>query len=265
MINNPFDNNAVDTNQFLSIFQNEACARMELALSGNSIGVLTGEIGSGKSTVIRHLTLKLPSNNFEVVYLCVSRMKPRDLYSELLYKIGESPPFVLNQAKRLFNEVIQQRHKQNEKKLCLIIDEAHEIHPDTLLEIRILMNFEMDSGSLFPLILCGQPELRKLLKLKKFEPISQRIKMQYHLLGMTKNELTEYVNVRMSSAQMDRPVFSESALTKIYSYSQGIPRIINALCSATLFDSLSSNDTVIEEKHIAKVIADMDRQKGLIL
>lgn len=261
---NPFDNDVLDTFKYLTKGQDEAIARMKISIESNSLGVLTGEIGSGKTTVLRHLTASIPKDKYDIIYICISNLRPKDLYSELLYKLGETPPFYLVQAKRLLQETILQRHSQNDKTPLVIIDEAHELHYDTIMELRILLNFEMDLRSGFPLILCGQPDLRKILKLRKFEPISQRIKMQYHLVGLAKEELSNYIKARLKELDLERPVFSDSAISRIFTHTQGIPRIVNTVCHGAFFDAESINEEVIEEKHIVKVLSDLERQKGMI-
>ncbi len=261
---NPFDNDVLDTSKYLTKAQEEAVARMSLSIQSNTLGVLTGEIGSGKSTVMRHLTTSIPTDKYDIIYLCISNLRPKDLYSEVLYKLGETTPFYLIQAKRLLQETILQRQKQSDKIPLLIIDEAHELQHESIMELRILMNYEMDLKSGFPIILCGQPELRRILKLKKFEPISQRIKMQYHLGGLSREEISEYIKFRLSEIGLERPVFSESSIAKIFSYTQGIPRIVNTICHGAIFDAETNKEEVIEDKHIAKVLNDLERQKGLI-
>lgn len=262
MHKNPFDARVVDTDKFLTRSQTEAFARMEFVMNSPSLGVLTGEVGSGKSTILRHLAKIAPADVFQIIYLCVSRLKPRELYSEILHQLGETPPFGLLNSKRLFFEVIQNREKQKEKKPLIVIDEAQDIHPDTLLELRFIMNFDMDLSPVFSVILAGQPELRKLLKLRKFEPILQRTKMQYHLVGMEKEEISDYIKFRMSEHGLSKPIFSESAISKIFSSSGGIPRVINTICLGALFDAQQKDEEVIEERHIHRAIADLERQRG---
>lgn len=259
MTENPFEDNNIPM-KFITEGQQEALARLQLSVRQKALGVLTGEIGSGKSTLLRHLVGTLSSDLYQPVYLCMSRMKPRDFYSEVLYQLGESAPFLLSKSKRLFNETIRTRHHQKEKTLLLIVDEAHDILPEMLLEFRIIMNHDMDSESLFPIILAGQPEFRRTLKLKKYEAVSQRIKMQYHLSGMSKNETTAYIKSRME--KIERPVFAESAISKLHAYTQGIPRPVNLICANALFDAKSNKEDVIEEKHIIRVISDLEMQRG---
>jgi type II secretory pathway predicted ATPase ExeA len=147
--------------------------------------------------------------------------------------------------------------------LVVVVDEANEMSDAMLSELRFVMNHNMDSCSLFPLILVGQPELRKTLRLKKYEATIQRIGMQYHLSAMTKEETYGYIRHHMKVAQLEKPLFAEGAMQRVYAASQGLPRVTNQICTQTLLDVASKGLEVIEESHIARVLADMDRQRGI--
>jgi len=247
---------------FESAGHQEAFARLQLMVNNHYLGVLTGEVGSGKSTLIRHLVRTLDYMSHQPVYLSIAGLKPRDFYSEMLYHLGETSPFSLVRAKRLWEEVLEARHKQGDRTLVIIIDEAHELSQAMLLELRLVMNHRMDSVSFFPLILVGQPELRRILRLKKYEAVTQRIGLQYHLSGMIREETTSYIRHRMKAAGLDKPLFSEGAIRLIYSATQGIPRPINHICGQALYDAGCKGHDVIEESHISRVLADMERQRG---
>lgn len=142
-----------------------------------------------------------------------------------------------------------------------MINEAHEMSDAMLFELRFVMSHQMDACSLFPVLLAEQPELRKKLRLKKNEAISQRIGIQYHLSGMRREEVAGYVQHHLEAAQMERPLFSESARQTMYAASQGIPRVVNQICSQVLFH-LSAGLDVVEDVHVGRVLTEMDRQRG---
>ncbi|SFM15692.1 AAA domain-containing protein [Paenibacillus sp. 1_12] len=144
-----------------------------------------------------------------------------------------------------------------------IIDEAHEMSEEMLLELRFALNTNIDSTLLFPLILVGQPELRKLLRLKKYEATVQRIGLQYHLGPMSKEETSAYVRHHMSVSQTQKPVFAERALHRLFAASQGLPRVVNQIGNQILLDATARNLEVIEEADVVRVLADMDRQRGV--
>ena len=226
------------------------------------LGLLTGEVGSGKSTLIRSLHESLDTTRYQFIYISTSGLKPREFYWELLKYVGEEPPFALAKAKRQWAECLASRQGQGDKTLVVVVDEAQEMSTSMLAELRFLVNHQMDSCSLFPLILVGQPELRRLLRLNKHEAIAQRISLQYHLGGLSAEETKAYIKHQMQTTGMNTPVFSESALSRIHAASQGIPRVLNHFCSQALHDAEQRGHEVIEETHISRVLADHERQRG---
>lgn len=240
----------------------EAYARLNLAVEHRLLGVLTGEVGSGKSALLRRLFRSLDPMRMQPIYLSTADLKPRDFYAQLLAHVEEEAPYSVAKARRLWAEVMSRREAQGERQLLVVIDEAHEMSESMLLELRFVMSHQMDARSLFPVLLSGQPELRKKLRLKKYEAISQRIGIQYHLSGMSREETAAYVKHHMEEAKLERPVFAESAVQMLYAASQGIPRVVNQICSQALFDAEGKDVEVIEDMHIGRVLADMDRQRG---
>ncbi len=248
---------------FGSSAYDEALARLKLMVEHQYFGVLTGEVGSGKSTLIRHLAQTLDPMRYQIVYLSQADMKPRDFYGQLLRHLGEEPPFSPARAKRLFEDTLTRRAEQGDKSLVVIVDEAHDISPALLLELRFALNQQMDAVSLFSLILVGQSELRRTLRKNKYESVAQRIQLQFHLTGLSESETTGYVRHQMQIAELASPVFADSALHLIYKATQGIPRLINNVCTHALFDAEHRHSEVIEDSHIGRIIADLEKQRGL--
>ncbi|MEC0229763.1 ExeA family protein [Paenibacillus alba] len=240
----------------------EAFARLKLMVEQQALGVLTGEVGSGKSTLIRRLFRSYDAMTHLPIYLSIAGLKPRDFYGELLRHVGEEPLYSVTKAKRQWEDVLAGRQAHGEKQLVVVIDEAQEMSEAMMLELRFVMNHQMDACSLFPLILVGQPELRKQLRLKKYEAIAQRIGMQFHLQGMTKEETEAYIRHHIKTACLSSPVFSETAMHLVHTASQGLPRVINQICRHVLHDAAGKQHEVVEEIHITRVLADMDRQRG---
>ena len=145
-----------------------------------------------------------------------------------------------------------------------MIDEAHDMPNNALLELRFLMTRGMEAQSPFPVILAGQAKLRRDLNTNLMESISQRIRMQYHLSGMTVTECQQYADQKMRSANLERPVFTESAIKQIYSTTQGVPRLVNMLCGNSLILATQKSDNAVEDRHVTAVLADLDRQRGNI-
>ena len=240
----------------------EAIARLQLMVKNRYFGVLTGDVGSGKSTLIRHLVHTLDPMRYQPVYLSRAGLSPRDFYGELLRHMGEEPLFSLTRSKRLFEGVLASRVAQGDKVLVVIIDEAQEISPTMLLELRFALNQQMDSVSLFSLILVGQPELRYTLRKNKYAAIAQRISLQYHLTGLTADETAAYIRHQLKGARMSAPLFTDSAIRLIHSETKGIPRLINNICTHALFEAHRKGSEVIEDILILRILADAERQRG---
>lgn len=259
----PFSRELNPTQCFAFGGHREASARLDLMIEHRTLGVLTGEVGGGKSTLIRRLFASLDAMAFLPVYLCSAHLKPRDFYAGLLDAVGVEPMYAISKARKLWQEVISNRCAQGERTLVVVIDEAHEMSDEMFLELRFALNHNMDSASLFPLVLVGQPELRKLLRLKKYEATLQRVGMQYHLGGMSKEETSAYIKHHLAISRWDRPVFADSAMARIYAGSHGLPRVVNQICTQVLLDAGARKLEVIEESDVVRVLGDMDRQRGL--
>ena len=176
--------------------------------------------------------------------------------------IGETPSFSLSKVKQQWYEVLDSRASGSSRKLLVMIDEAHDLPANTLLELRFLMSHGMEPSPPFAVILAGQGQLRSTLRKNLFEPISQRIRMQYHLTGMSAEECSTYIEQRMKAFSMERPVFTEDAKRLIHATTQGIPRIINLLCGHALYAAQKREENAVEEKTVKSVIADLERQRG---
>ena len=212
---------------------------------------ITGEIGAGKTTIIQTLIKQLDVNttvariiNTNVSALQLLKMIMRDFGLEadseskenLLEKLNQ---FLLGQYSQGHNSVI-------------IIDEAQNLDPSSLEEIRLLSNLETDKDKLLQIILVGQPELRITLSLPELRQLRQRITVSYHISPLTHDEVGEYIKHRLAVAGVkNREIFIPAAVEEIYQASGGIPRLINIVCDAALVTGYVKeceqiNDTLIE-------------------
>jgi len=262
MTKNPFDA-AIELPAFLTVSQTEAVGRMKHALFCKGLGILTGEIGSGKSTILRLLSDTAQTANMRFVYICRANLAPKELYLELLRAYNLSPGTVLAKIKQCWEDHLANIILDKES-LAVVLDEAHEMPPATLLELRFLMNHQMDLSAPFSIILSGQPRLRAELRKQAYEAITQRVMQQYHITAMTAEDTAGYIQYRMSAMDLTSPLFSESAITFIHNSSGGIARVTNQICRHVFHSASKQDSKVIEEKHIAAVLADMDLQRGIV-
>jgi general secretion pathway protein A len=232
-----------------------AFAMLEFGLL-NSAGftVVSGEIGTGKTTLIRCLLKKIgPKMSVGLISNCPQGRD--ELLQWILMSLGL--PFDGNYAV-LFNRFQEFLHRQHiaGRRTILIIDEAQNLDPDSLEHLRMLSNINADKSQYLQLVLLGQPQLRQTLTSPKLHQFAQRISSDFHLSALRQNEVMDYINHRLSSVGSKRSIFSRKACLKVGAASGGVPRIINVLCDTALVYGFSSNQRYISEELITKVIAD---------
>lgn len=203
--------------------------------------LLTGEVGTGKTTVCRCLLRQVP----ELADIAVI-FNPKLTVVELLETICDEllilhPPQA--SIKALVDRLNERLLETNAvgRKTILIIDEAQNLSPEVLEQLRLLTNLETDSRKLLQIILLGQPELRTILARPEMRQLAQRITARYHLGPLSCDEVKVYVKHRLEVAGCDRPIFPPAALRKICHYSRGIPRLVNLICDRALLGAFTRN------------------------
>lgn len=252
----PFTKEIPTRDLFQSEQYQELEARLQYMIRERSFGLLTGDVGAGKSTAIRALRDRLHPSHYVFLYLSDSSLKPRDFYREMLLQIGIEPMFLASDLKRQFKNALIDIFENEKKTPVVVIDEAHLLSPSMLQEIRFLTNFHVDSLSPLTLILVGQPELRDKLRLRSLEAISQRITTRYHLVGFTFEEMKKYITHHLAVAGEDRQIFTEASLQKIFDQTRGVPRLTNRLCTECLLDAVSRQQQLVDEESVDRVIED---------
>ncbi len=197
--------------------------------------LLTGEVGTGKTTVCRCLLEQIPEDS-EVAFVFNPKLTVVELLETLCDELRiDYPPG--NLSNKLFIDAINRflidAHSKG-RKTVLIIDEAQSLSPSVLEQIRLLTNLETNKQKLLQVIMLGQPELKLLLEQPELRQLAQRITARYHLEPLPQNEIRAYVNHRLTVAGVERRLFPPSTINKIYQLSGGIPRVINLLCDRAL-------------------------------
>ncbi|WOT04410.1 ExeA family protein [Shewanella youngdeokensis] len=236
---------------FLSDRHREALAHLTYGL-GETGGfvLLTGEVGTGKTTVSRCLLNQLPDNTDTAFILNPSLTELEllaTLCDELKISYGESP--TLKQLTDHISTFLLNNHRQG-RNTVLIIDEAQHLRPEVLEQLRLLTNLETDTKKLLQVILIGQPELQQLLKRQELRQLAQRITARYHLLPLTLEEVGLYVQHRLQVAGRHEPLFNKGAFKALHKYSGGIPRLINLLCERALMASYGQSKVPVDRKMV---------------
>jgi len=215
--------------------------------------VLTGEVGTGKTTLIKSL-LKSRERNQRLGVLYQTSVGAQDLL-ELLLREFEVRGHHTNRTARLaaFNQFLLTAYGRGEH-VVLLVDEAQNLGPEALEELRLLSNLQTEKEPLLQVILVGQPSLRTRLRYPALRQLAQRVAIHYHLSPLNLQETKEYVNFRLARAG-GSGIFTESALDKLYDYTQGVPRRLNAWCDLALVAGFAEGRQEIDGEFIDTVIA----------
>lgn len=220
--------------------------------------LLTGEVGSGKTTIIRNL-IKKNLDNVILSKIFNTRVDSEQLLAMINDDFGLQ---VVNKDKitmlrELNTFLIEQFVKGNQA--VLIIDEAQNLGHELLEEIRMLSNLETDNAKLLQIILVGQPELRKTLASSTLVQLRQRISINCHIQPLSPNETEQYILHRLEKAgDRDSVQFSQETINIIYTYSRGIPRLINIICDFILLAAFAEERTDIDVALVQDIIGDLD-------
>ncbi|PHS69258.1 MAG: general secretion pathway protein [Methylophaga sp.] len=266
---------------YLSPNHKKALTMLEYGLMSHAgFTVVTGEIGSGKTTLIRTLLSKMGDdcvigliNNTHESFgeLMVWVLDALDIESDATDNAGRYRDYI---------DYVIEQHAQG-KRVVMIVDEAQNLTVQALEELRLLSNVNIDTNIFLQLILTGQPELIEKLNRPELEQFAQRIGVEYHLKALGYSETQKYIEYRLDVAGAERKIFSNEACAAIFCYSEGIPRRINNLCDfALVYAFADDKDTVdiqtildmVRERKASRIIKskpsqnpDVKRVKGWLL
>ncbi len=256
----PFSKDLPAEQLFVTADHKELAARLVFLLREKGSGVITGEVGAGKSTALRHFVASLDPNRYWVIHLSNPTLGLTGLYRELLSALHHEPPFsrpkLVARLRSAFDELIHTKHRFP----VLLIDEAHLL-PSTAFEpLRLLLSAEMDSQALGSLILIGHPELATTLRLSTNQAFNQRLALRYHLAPLDLQLTLAYVQHHLTVAgHKGGPLFTDDALTRIFDYTKGVPRQINRVCVTALMAGMIDKKSILDEGTVRKAIADLEQ------
>ena len=215
--------------------------------------VLTGEVGTGKTTLLKSL-LKSREKNQRLGVLYQTAMAAGDLLEVLLREFEVRGHYTSRTARlSAFNQFLLNAYGRGEH-VVLLVDEAQNLSPEALEEIRLLSNLQTEKEPLLQVILVGQPGLRERLRHPALRQLAQRVSVHYHLNPLNLLETKEYINFRLARAG-GSGIFTESAQEKLFEYTQGVPRRLNAWCDLALVAGFAEGRHEIDGEFIDTVIA----------
>ncbi len=253
----PFSKTPDPRFMFQSKMHREALARLLYAVEERDLILLTGGIGCGKTTLSRVLMDEL-SDGYKVLLFINPRLTPMEFLRALALRLGIADPARFKTD--LLEQIGGELYRLYQQNICpvLVVDEAQLVpHKDTFDEIRLLTNFQLDDRNLISVVLMGQPELRKRLAHKVYEPLRQRIGMQYDLQPLSLDDTSAYLDYRVKVAGGEVGLFLPAAVELIYSYSGGVPRKINHAASLALLEGFGRAARQISSEIIRSIMTEL--------
>lgn len=255
LTNTPFTRDIPTAELYDSVSMEEILGRLEHAAKRQLFAVMTGDCGTGKTTIVRKLNDTLNPSEFMLLYLADSKLTPRHFYKGLLEQLGCEAKFYRGDAKRQLHREIELMKAVHRIQPVVVIDEAHLLDKEMLEEVRFLLNFRMDSLSPMALILVGQNELWDRLKLQTYSAIRQRIDLQCRLVHLDRAQVGEYIKRHLNYAGAEQEIFSDAAVDALYSFSSGAARLVNKACTHCMLYGAQNGRRIIDD-HMVKLVVD---------
>jgi general secretion pathway protein A len=227
---------------YLSVRHAEAMAHLLYGVNeAGGFVQLTGEVGTGKTTIVRSLLAQAPKNA-EIALILNPRMTAPEFLLTICEELGIGVPDSATESLKDLVDILSQyllRAHAGGRRVVVVVDEAQNLAPEVLEQVRLLTNLETNTQKLLQIILIGQPELRELLARNELRQLAQRITGRYHLNPLSSEETTAYVRHRLRVAGATADIFNRFALDEIYRLSGGVPRVINVICDRALLGGYS--------------------------
>ncbi len=250
---------------FLSTRHREALAHL-LYGTGESGGFvqLTGEVGTGKTTICRAFLEQVP-DKIDIALILNPALSKIELLQSVCEEFGIKLKAAQNSSKQLvdqLNQYLLAAHADG-RRAVLIIDEAQNLNRDVLEQIRLLTNLETAKNKLLQIFLIGQPELRNMLKREDLRQLAQRITARYHLTPLDARETNDYIQHRLAVAGVERKIFTDKAVKQIYRLSGGVPRLINILCDRALLGAYATHRHMVDKQIVRKAAQELQLEDSL--
>jgi general secretion pathway protein A len=239
---------------YMSPRHREALAHLLYGVRGDSgFVLLTGEIGTGKTTVCRCLLEQMPENT-DLAFILNPRVSVKEMLSSICDELGIKYPGHDCSVKTFvdaINRYLLERHADG-RNTVVIIDEAQNLSVDVLEQLRLLTNLETNERKLMRIILLGQPELETMLSSPELRQVEQRITARYHLQPLRRSEVGAYVLHRLAVAGLREPVFPARVISKLYDKTRGVPRLINIICDRAMLGAYVNSKRIVNRQILNK-------------
>jgi general secretion pathway protein A len=230
----------------------QGLARLRYLAEQATVALVTGASGVGKSALLKRFLHELPGPRWQPVYLHLTHLPAAGLLKLLVGKLGELPR---RGKERLFEQILG-KARQADGGLLVILDEAHLIDAEALIDIRLLISSALDDAPPLRVVLAGQESLRQTLRQSLHVDLLNRISVRFHLAPLSKEQTTSYIDFQVKQAGGSEKLFDPAAKNLIHDYSGGVPRQINNLATACLLQAASQNASRISEAMLQQTLSE---------
>jgi type II secretory pathway predicted ATPase ExeA len=237
----------------------EAVARIRFCVAESLLGVITGEVGVGKTVALRAATSQLDQAAHHVVYLANPSIRTRGVYSTIMRALGAAPRGFKAELVAQTQGLLATEEHERRRRVVLIVDEAHLLIADQLEELRLLTNAEMDAESPLALLLVGQPTLSRQLRMGVFAALDQRIATRYQIAPMDLGESVDYLRHRLALVGRSDPLVAKDAIARLHKASLGLPRALNNAAIAALIAAATAGKALVDDDCAKQAVAELTR------
>jgi type II secretory pathway predicted ATPase ExeA len=256
---NPFSKELDEKDVFMSNDSRELLSRLDYLKKTRGFFLLTADAGFGKTTLLRRFASSLNPNMFKVFYCPLSTLTVMDFYRSLIIGMGEIPAYQKINMFGQFQRMVSASYHDKGVVPVFILDEAQSLSGGVLEDLRMVFNFKMDSENPCMVVIAGNPNIRRKLQLAANQALRQRITGNFHMAGLSRDEVKPYVVSRLKLAgAADADVFTDSALESLFMASGGALRMVNTLAAAALTCACSRNSPLVDEEIVYQADRDIE-------
>jgi type II secretory pathway predicted ATPase ExeA len=237
----------------------EAVARINFCIVESALGVITGDVGAGKTVSVRAAVAALDRTRHQIIYIANPAFGTRGLYVTIVRSLGAEPRYLKAELMAQAADLLAAETAERHRRVVLICDEAHLLEPNQLEELRLLTNSDMDSTSPFAGILVGQPTLNRQLRMGIFAALDQRIATRFNIKPMDLAESAHYLRHHLTLAGRDEPLIADDAIARLHRVAGGLPRALNNAATAALIAAAADNKQLVDDTCAKKAVAELTR------